>query len=161
MWRDLFVSHPHGKYDGKLTKSAAGWTEPDDLIEALFALSRKVVENEPLQIFLAISNLDRNRARPLEAATVNRLILAYPKFGDQFVLLGESTDLSDETILAFLTTLEQVDKVNNSRRRADIAGSQQALVGLWQILVRQGQITGSEIDASLRDVVGALQRSAQ
>ena len=24
-WRDLFVKHPHGKYDGRLTESAAGW----------------------------------------------------------------------------------------------------------------------------------------
>jgi hypothetical protein len=25
VWRNLFVTHPHGKYDGKLTKAAAGW----------------------------------------------------------------------------------------------------------------------------------------
>ena len=30
-WRELFVKHPHGKYDGKLTASAAGWRDPDDV----------------------------------------------------------------------------------------------------------------------------------
>src|SRR5262249_16851045 len=34
VWRNLFINHPHGKYDGKLTKSAANWKEPDDVLEA-------------------------------------------------------------------------------------------------------------------------------
>lgn len=50
-WKSLFINHPHGKYDGKLTKSAQGWKDPDDVLEALFALSRKAVDNEPLKIF--------------------------------------------------------------------------------------------------------------
>jgi len=35
---------------------------PDDVLEALFALCRKSVENEPLKIFMAITDVDRNRA---------------------------------------------------------------------------------------------------
>ena len=62
VWRNLFVNHPHGKYDGKLTKLATTWKEPDDVLEALFALCRKAVENEPLKIFMALSDIDRNRA---------------------------------------------------------------------------------------------------
>ena len=27
VWKNLFVTHPHGKYDGKLTKAATGWKE--------------------------------------------------------------------------------------------------------------------------------------
>src|SRR5205823_1966791 len=68
VWRKLFMDHPHGKYDGKLTKSAAGWKEPDDVLEALFALTRKSVENEPLKIFLALSDVDRRRTKPLDTA---------------------------------------------------------------------------------------------
>ena len=64
VWKTLFTNHPEGKYDGKLTKSAAGWKEPDDVLEALFALTRKAVENEPLKIFMAISDLDRRRQTP-------------------------------------------------------------------------------------------------
>ncbi len=78
VWKNLFITHPHGKYDGKLTKSASGWKDSDDVIEALFALCRKSVENEPLKIFMAVSDLDRFRARPLEPATVERLAHELP-----------------------------------------------------------------------------------
>src|ERR1039458_2590104 len=66
VWRNLFLNHPQGKYDGKLTKLATNWKEPDDVLEALFALSRKAVENEPLKIFMAIGDIDRNRHEDLQ-----------------------------------------------------------------------------------------------
>ena len=67
IWKQLFIKHPHGKYDGKLTKAATGWKDPDDLIEALFALCRKAVENEPLKIFMALSDMNRKRDSPMAA----------------------------------------------------------------------------------------------
>ena len=39
VWKNLFITHPHGKYDGKLTKAASGWKDPDDVIEALFGFA--------------------------------------------------------------------------------------------------------------------------
>src|SRR6202012_3576615 len=39
LWKNLFISHPRGRYDAKLSKAAASWREPDDVMEALFALS--------------------------------------------------------------------------------------------------------------------------
>lgn len=155
-WSKLFRTHPHGKYDGKLTRSAENWRDPDDLIEALFALSRKVVENEPLEIFLIITNLERSREQPFENSTVERLMLEYPKFGAQFSYLTESPALSDETIIAFLDSIASIDKVSSLRRRADIVGSQQALVSLWQILVREGHIGPAEADKSLYDISTGL-----
>ena len=71
-WRELFIKTPKGKYDAKLSKAAANWKEPDDVIEALFALCRKPVDNEPLKIFMALSDLDRNRTQPLKPETVQR-----------------------------------------------------------------------------------------
>jgi hypothetical protein len=67
VWKNLFTNSPQGKYDGKLTRLATTWKEPDDLLEALFALCRKTLENEPLKIFMALSDMDRNRATPLGA----------------------------------------------------------------------------------------------
>lgn len=152
VWRNLFENHPHGKYDGKLTRSASNWKEPDDVVEALFALSRKIVENEPLEIFLAITNLERARSRPFATATVERLILDYPKFGPQFSYLSEAPSLSDQTVIAFLDSMTEIDKIDNYGRRSDIVGSQQALVSLWQILVRQGNISPQEADKALYDI---------
>ena len=102
VWRNLFVNHPQGKYDGKLTKLAANWKEPDDVLEALFALSRKAVENEPLKIFMAIGDIDRNRATPLSAATVDRLAREYHTYGSQYPLFSESRSISEKSIVLFL-----------------------------------------------------------
>ena len=102
VWKNLFISHPHGKYDGKLTKAATGWKEPDDLIEALFALCRKAVENEPLKVYMATTDLNRYRAKPLEATTVDRLAREYRRFGSQYSLFAEAPMLADKTIMQYL-----------------------------------------------------------
>ncbi|MBM3776243.1 MAG: hypothetical protein FJW37_13930, partial [Acidobacteria bacterium] len=102
VWRNLFVNHPHGKYDGKLTRAATGWKEPDDVLEALFALCRKAVENEPLKIFMTISDLDRHRAAPLQPATVDRLARDYRTLGAQYAIFNDAPSVSDKSVLQFL-----------------------------------------------------------
>lgn len=159
-WQRLFVEHPHGKYDGKLTKSAAGWKTPEDVIEAMFALCRKAVENEPLKMFMAISNVDRKRAAPIQAATVDRLILSFPVAGDQFVLFGDSPSLSDASIIAYLDVISQINKQGNQVRRADTIGTLQGLLGLWQIFGRQDQIPAAEQDATFRKIIDAFAQKA-
>ncbi len=149
-WKDLFVKHPHGKYDGKLTKSAAGWSQADDVIEAMFALCRKAIENEPLRIFLAVSNVDRNRSKPLSAATVERMIRAYPEHGEQFALYNDSPDLSEQTIQAHLDTMTGLDRMGNALRRADAIGILQAQLALWQVLRRNGAIPDAGADGSMQ-----------
>ena len=148
-WRDLFVNHPHGKYDGKLTKQAATWKDADDLIEALFGLSRKAVENEPLRIFMAISDLDRNRDKPLEPATVVRLARDYRTFGSQYSIFNDSTAVSDQTIVQFLDSARAVSQIGDSGLRANSVATMQALVGLWQIFCRQGSISSANANSAL------------
>src|SRR5262249_54820104 len=123
VWRNLFVNHPQGKYDGKLTKLATTWKEPDDVLEALFALCRKAVENEPLKIFMAVSDIDRNRAAPLEPATVDRLARDYRTYGSQYAIFSESRSLTDKSINLFLDTAEGINKVRDPLFRSDRAGS--------------------------------------
>ena len=146
VWKNLFVSHPQGKYDGKLTRSANGWKDPDDVLEALFALCRKSVENEPLKIFMGISDLDRNRAVPLEAATVDRLARAYHDYGSQFAIFSESRSLSDKSVNQYMDAIESINRLKEPLLFSDVAGSFQALIGLWQILVRQQTIPASQAD---------------
>ena len=148
-WKDLFIEHPHGKYDGKLTASASGWNDADDVIEAMFALCRKVIENEPLRIFLAISDVERNRAEPFSPAMVDRLIRAYPRFGEQFALYNDSPSLSEETIGAHLDAMRDLSKIGNIPRRANAIGMLQAQLGIWQVLRRNGSIPDSRADASM------------
>jgi hypothetical protein len=148
IWRNLFINHPHGKYDGKLTKAASSWKDPDDVLEALFALSRKAVENEPLKIFMAMTDLDRNRTKPLEPATIDRLARKYRQYSSQYSIFAESPALSDKSILEYIDTAEALNKVRDQLLRADTAGTMQALVGMWQIFVRQGSLPQAQADQS-------------
>ena len=149
VWRELFVEHPHGKYDAKLTRLATAWRDPDDVLEALFALSRKSVENEPLKIFMALSDLDRYRTTPLQPGTVQRLARSFSVYGAQYRILTDSATVTDATISRFVDTMEALDKVRDLSLRSDAAGSMQALLGLWQIFSRTGALRGSDSDKVL------------
>lgn len=153
VWKNLFINHPHGKYDGKLTKAATSWKDPDDLLEALFALCRKAVENEPLKIFLALTDLNRFRPTPLEAATVDRLAREWRNFGPQYSILSEAPGLSDKTILLYMDTAKGLAQIGDNPLRADTAGVMQGLVALWQIFNRQGAISPSDVDATLTSLI--------
>ncbi len=154
VWKSLFTNHPNGKYDGKLTRSAASWKEPDDLLEALFALCRKAVENEPLKIFMSVSDINRRRERPLEPATVDRLARDFRVMGSQYSIFAESPTLSDKTILQYLDTAAAINGIRDLFLRADAAGLMQGSVGLWQIFQRQGLIAPKDSDAAFSEIVG-------
>lgn len=153
VWKNLFVNHPHGKYDGKLTKSAAGWKEPDDVVEALFALSRKAVENDPLKMFMMLSDVNRRRAQPLTAPMVERLLKDFKLFSAQYPLFAEVPSISEKTIGVYLDAAETINQVRDVSVKAEEAGMLQSLTGLWQIFARQNLITASDADAVLAEMV--------
>src|SRR5450755_313377 len=146
VWKDLFVNHPQGKYDAKLTRTAGAWKESDDVLEALFGLSRKAVENEPLKIFMALSDLDRYRAKHLTPETVDLLARNYHLYGNQYALFNESAAVSDKSIAQFIETAEQVARLKDPILRADTLGMMQSQIGLWQILARSGSLPPAKAD---------------
>lgn len=156
VWKNLFIRHPHGKYDGRLTRAATSWKEPDDVIEALFGLCRKAVENEPLKIFMALSDLNRGRTQPLEAATVDRLAREYHLYSAQYPLFAEAPTLRDQTILQFLDTAQTISRIGDLQLRSDTAGAFQALGGLWQIFCRQGSIDTAAADETLAGILSGF-----
>ena len=153
-WKQLFIVHPHGKYDGKLTRAATTWKTPDDVVEALFALCRKSVENEPLKVFMAISDIDRHRQTKLKTATVQRLAFDHRTYGAQYSAFNDAPGLSDETILAVNDSMAALTKIREPGQRADTVGMFQSLVSLWQILSRQGQIPEAKADETLKSLIG-------
>jgi len=153
VWRTLFVDHPTGKYDAKLSKAAGAWKDPDDVIEALFALCRKSVENEPLKIFMALSDVDRHRKTPLDAATADRMARQYKQFGAQYPIFAEAPELSNATINQFLDVAVTINQIHDLGVRADGAGTLQALTGLWQIFYRQQSIPAAEADRTLAGIL--------
>jgi hypothetical protein len=152
VWKGLFARNPHGRYDAKLSKASAVWKDPDDVLEALFALSRKPVDNEPLKIFMALTDIDRSRAAPLAAETVDRLVKVWTVFGSQYSIFGDAAALTDQTILAWLDAAETVDKMRDSKLRQETIGMLQGLTGLWQIFARQGSIGISKADEALAGI---------
>jgi hypothetical protein len=148
VWKGLFTNNPQGRYDGKLTRLAATWKDPDDLLEALFALCRKTVENEPLKIFMALTDIERGRTKPLEAATVERLARSWRVYGSQYSVFSESRQLSDKSINQFLDTADALTRLRDPGLRADAGGTFQALISLWQILVRQQTIADRNADSA-------------
>ena len=148
VWKTIFIQHPGGvnKYDPKLSKAAPAWKDADDVLEALFGLSRRSVENEPLKIFMGLTDIDRHRKAPLEAKTAERLAREYKMFGPQYPILAEAPELSDASINQFLDTASAMNQLHDLGLRADAAGTMQALVGLWQIFYRQGSIPPGDAD---------------
>ena len=158
VWKGLFINHPQGKYDAKLTRLANSWKDPDDVLEALFALCRKSVENEPLKIFMTLTDLDRNRAKPLSAATVDRLARSFRTYGSQYAIFSESRDLTDSSINQFLDTADAIAKIREPGFRADVAGTFQSLIGLWQIFVRQQTLPESQADPTFSSIATSFAR---
>jgi hypothetical protein len=155
VWRSLFMDRPSGsgKYDAKLSRDAANWKDPDDVIEALFGLCRKATENEPLKIFMALSDVDRHRQTPLDAKTADRMARVYRAFGAQYAIFAEASGLSGATINQFLDDAGSIDQIHDLALRADAAGTMQALVGLWQIFVRQRSIGLDAQDGTLAEIL--------
>ncbi|HKD05050.1 MAG TPA: hypothetical protein VKB79_04030 [Bryobacteraceae bacterium] len=153
VWRNLFARNPHGKYDAKLSKSATAWKDQDDVLEALFALCRKPVDNEPLKIFMALTDIDRNRPAPLESATVDRLIKGWNLYGAQYTIFADAPAVYDKTILAWMDAAEGLDRLHDAQFRLDSIGMMQGLSGLWQIFCRQGSVPLSKQDATLAGIV--------
>src|SRR5262249_34931058 len=106
-----------------------------------------------LKIFMALSDLERNRPKPFDAATVDRLAREFRTMSSQYPLFAEAPGLSDKTVLMYLDTARDVTGVRDPGLRADTAGSMQALAGLWQILTRQGAIAQGDADTALSDIL--------
>jgi hypothetical protein len=134
---------------------APEWKSSEDLVAAMFAFSRIPVLDGPVQMFLAMDEIDRGRsaADRLTPQTVRTLIDDYPRFHDQYLLFSEFHGLSDSSIALFLRAAEDVDRLRSSDLRANAVGMFQAEIGLWQILARQGEIPGSALNASFREVI--------
>ncbi len=153
VWRTLFIKHPHGKYDGKLTRSANNWKTSDDLLEALFGLSRKTVDNEPLKMFLELSDIDHNRARPLSPELVSRLLNSYRAYSAQYLVFADAPTLSEASISHYLDLFGETMSIHNVLLRADTLGTLQSLVELWRVLCRQDSIPLNKQDATFAKLI--------
>jgi hypothetical protein len=150
-WADI-LSHSTAADPKIITdwaKRAAHFTDPEDLIEAMFGISRVESPNSPLLIYLTLSEIDRGRPadQRLTADTVRLLGEQYPRFSDQYLIFSEFRALSNASIADFLKVAGSLDHIRDATLQGNAVGIFEANIGLWQILTRQGQIS----DANLND----------
>ena len=129
-------------------------TRPEDLIQAMLALSRYHSDTTPLQIYMTLSEIDSRRpaGHHLSPATVALLARKFSDFGDQYRIFAESSELSDDSISLFFDVAQSLDNVPTSFR-GNACGILQANIGIWQILARQEQISKSHLNDSWQRVI--------
>ena len=166
VWKEAMRAKSDSKIVKEWGKRAGGWNHPDQLVEAMVAVSRVSSREGPLNAFLALTEVDRNRSpeQQLNPATARMLVEKFERFGDQYLIFSEFPGLSNASIARFFTVAEGLNKVPDRLGRADALGILQANIGLWQILARQGQIPNANVNDSwmkLLSPFGTIQSSSQ
>jgi len=155
VWKGIVGRKAHSRLGTEWARRAKDWKNPDDLVEGLFALSREAMTDSPMRIYLALSEIDRRRSPEqwLSADAVRLLTDSYPRFGDQYIIFSEFSSLNDASIARFLSVAAAIDGIPDTGVRADTLGIYQALVGLWEILARQGEIPRQNQNPSWQQVI--------
>ena len=153
-WNDILFRGSSASYVKKYVKQNGSAKNPDQLVETMFSLSRAPTEQGPLQIYLALSELDcrRSAEHRLSPTTVRLLARKFEDFSAQYKIFSEFPDLNDESIASFLQAARGLSNVP-AADRGNAFGIFQANVGMWQVLVRQGQIPVQNLNGSWQEMI--------
>ena len=152
LWKAVLTQKHESSVEHDLRKRAARWTRPDQVLDAMFALSRLEQEHGPLQMFLLFSELNAQRSpdHPLSTETFRILAKHFDEYSDQFLIFSEFPQLDDSSVKTFVEAAEGINRIQNHVLRGNAMGTFQAEVGLWEILARQRQIPDEEINPSFQ-----------
>ena len=150
VWKEIMRQKTDSRVIREWGKRASHWSHPEQLVDAMFAVSRVETDLGPLQMYLTLSELDSRRPpdRPLSPQTVRLLASRFAQYSDQYLVFSEFPELDDASIEVFVNTAEAIDKIPNHAVRGNAMGVFQANLGLWQILARQGQIPSDKLNIS-------------
>lgn len=153
-WKEILRQKTNIKDIRDIGNRAQNWNRPEQLLEAMTALSRVETNIGQLQFYLSAIEIDRNRqpGNRLSASTLRVLNNKFPKLLTWYQMFAEFPDLGDASIVSFVNVASAIDKIPNQALRANTEGSFQAAIGLWQILARQGQIHNKDMNTSWLDV---------
>jgi hypothetical protein len=161
VWKEIVRRKPKSKIGAEWARKAGSWNTPEQVVEGMFGLSR--ADNEgPLQIFLTVSEINRERApdRRLSPQTVRLLADKFSDFDDQYLIFSEFHDLNDNSIARFLSVAEGLDRIADHSSRASAIGVFQADIGFWEILARQGQIPSASLNDSWQNLLAPFSHVA-
>jgi len=152
-WNEIL----HQKSDHKIVRDLSKRTvgSPEQLFESMVAYSSLEDNVGPMQLYLTLSELDRERqpSHRLSSATVRLLADGFSQFSDWYLIFTEFPDLDDASVARFVQVAKAVDKNPNQKLRANLLGTFQSTVGLWQILARQGEIPNADLNASWQKLI--------
>jgi hypothetical protein len=155
VWKEILRQKTDSTIVREWGKRANHLSSPEQLLQTMFALSRANTELGPLQIYLALSEIEGRRApgQRLAPETVKLLARKFDEFSDQYKIFSEFPELSDASLVLFLDTAMSLDHTPNSALRGNALGSFQATLGIWQILARQGQIPKQQLNESWQQAI--------
>lgn len=155
VWKELLQKKLTPKTIREWDKRAHIWDSPEQFLEGLTALSRVETETGTLPTYLTALEIDRNRqpGNYLSPATLRVIAGKFPQFSSWYDVFIEFPALDDASMTTFVNVADGIDRISNKTLRANAEGSFQAILGLWQILARQGQIPSKNIGPSWLKVV--------
>jgi hypothetical protein len=158
VWKEILNQKNESKMVHDWARHAPRWDHPDQLLEAMFTFSRMDSDTGPLNMYLTFAELDSHRPaeRRLKAETLRVLAKNFDQLSEQYLLFSEFPELDDASIIAFVNTADTLDKVSNHTLRGNAMGTFQAVIGLWQILARQGQIPAEDLNESWQATVSCF-----
>ena len=156
IWQEIFRQKSDSKIVRDWAKRARRWKSRDQLVQAMFGVTQAQTNTGPLQIYLLVSQLNAERSpeRHLTPQTVRLLANKFAQFSNQYLIFSEFPDLNNASITRFLTVAEALDRIPDHTLRGNAMGIFQSSVGLWQILVRQGEISSTTLNDSWQRVIG-------
>jgi hypothetical protein len=155
VWKKVFRQKKESKTVHDWGRRDAHWDRPGQLLEALCAITREPTDTGPLQSYLMLSEIDGRRSpeHRLRPETVAMLAGKFSEFSDQYLVFSEFPELDDASIVAFLQVVTGLNGIPKNALRGNAIGTFQASVGLWQILARQGEISGAALNDSWQKLI--------
>jgi hypothetical protein len=155
VWKQILAEKSEPKIAREWGKRARGWKKPEQLLEAMAALSRIDTDLGPLQIYLTLDSIDSGRApgRRLTPDTALLLAARFSQLSNWYLVFAEFPDLDDTSIKSFVTASDSIDNISNHSVRGNAMGMLQANLGIWQILARQGEISSPNLNQSWQQAI--------
>jgi hypothetical protein len=154
-WKQILQQKTESSEVRDVAKRARTWDKPEQLLAAMVSFSRLQTDQGPLQMYLALSELDSRRpdGAHLSADTARLLAAKFSQLSSWYLVFTEFPELTDDCIHEFVKATEGIDRVSSLSLRGNALGAFQSSISLWQVLARQGEIPRDRLDASLRKVI--------
>ena len=113
VWKDVLRRKTDSKLIHDWSEKAAGWNNPEQVVEGMVGVSRYAMPEGPVYNFLMLTEIDRERApnEQLDVPTARLLAEKFPLFGDQYPMFAEFHALNNESITRFLTVAESLNQI--------------------------------------------------